>query len=355
MTAAQRTTATGVLGRIEQILLQVPELAAPDGFEIMRQSAGGYRLLGPDDTQLPNALVRYNIGLMMFAPSRAAIGEGSVCLSVVVNDNPPREVHRGAGGFQVYVEGDRGAPIPPATQVYGGLLDAANERSSLDVYFVSAGPLPWRPVTREEFINTLIFEAEGERGEKVSREQAAFAKTPYQEWAEGAAQRKRERDQSMAEARTVLPPAEVERMRLALEASERDVTERLRKTEADDRARFAGARAAIAGAGESLRATLAGMTPAERAMPALVNNALSEGPLAAGYRLTSVETPPSLRMLTPNWDFYRANQSPFEVRSIRVSIGLSRTCLSPKVQHALRQTVQTLDWTAVNGLLSRPR
>jgi len=90
-------------------------------------------------------------------------------------------------------------------------------------------------------------------------------------------------------------------------------------------------------------------------MPALVNNALSEGPLAAGYRLTSVETPPSLRMLTPNWDFYRANQSPFEVRSIRVSIGLSRTCLSPKVQHALRQTVQTLDWTAVNGLLSRPR
>jgi hypothetical protein len=49
MTAAQRATAAGVLGRIEQILLQVPELAAPDGFEIVPQSAGGYRLLGPND------------------------------------------------------------------------------------------------------------------------------------------------------------------------------------------------------------------------------------------------------------------------------------------------------------------
>jgi len=56
MTAAQRTTAMGVLRRIEQILLQVPELANPDGFEIVPQFAGGYRLLGPDDVPLPNAL-----------------------------------------------------------------------------------------------------------------------------------------------------------------------------------------------------------------------------------------------------------------------------------------------------------
>ena len=161
VTAADRNTMMGVLRRIEQILLQVPGLAAPDGFEILPQFAGGYRLLGPDGNQLPNGLIRYNVGLMMFAPSRAAAGEGSVCVSVIINDNPPPEQHRGPDGFQVSIEADRGQPVPFATQTYGGIADATNDRSGLGVQFVGAGQLPWRQLSREEFLNTLLFEVDG--------------------------------------------------------------------------------------------------------------------------------------------------------------------------------------------------
>ena len=355
LSTADRNTMMGVLRRIEQILLQVPGLASPDGFEILPQFAGGYRLLGPDDVQLPNGLIRYNVGLTMFAPSKAVAGEGRICISVIINDNPPPEQHRGESGFQVRIDGERGALVPHATVVYGGMPEARDERGGMAAQFMSAGPLPWRQVTREELINTLIFETEGERGAKLSERQAALAKTPYQEWMEGAAGRKRERDETIGQLRGVLPPAEIEKTRQTLEASERDVTERLRKTDGDAGARMAESRASIGGIGDSLRATLEQMTPADRARPALVNNALSEGPMALGYRLTNDDAPPSLRVLTPNWEFYRASGSRLEVRSVGVSITMSGTCLQSKVQSALRQAAQTLDWAAVNNLLSQPR
>jgi hypothetical protein len=119
--------------------------------------------------------------------------------------------------------------------------------------------------------------------------------------------------------------------------------------------RAAEGRARIGGAGDSLRATLQGMTPADRARPALVNNSLSEGPMALAYRLTNEDTPSALRMLTPNWDFYRASGSRLEVRSVAVYITMAGTCLNARVQPALRQAAENLDWAAVNGLLSRPR
>jgi hypothetical protein len=97
------------------------------------------------------------------------------------------------------------------------------------------------------------------------------------------------------------------------------------------------------------------MTPSDRARPAYVNNALSEGPMALGYRLTNDAAPPSLRILTPNWDFYRASGNRLEVRSVGVNITLSGTCLNTKVQPALRQAAQKLDWAALNNLLSQPR
>ena len=351
VTAADRNTMMGVLRRVEQILLQVPALAAPDGFEIVPQFAGGYRLLGPGDVQLPNGLIRYNVGLMMFAPSRAIAGEGRVCVSVIVNDNPPPEAHRGAGGFQIIVDGERGQPVPYATETYGGLPEAADERGGLGVRFVAAGPLPLRQVTREELINTLLFEVEG----RTSEVQTAFAKTPYQEWMDGAADRKREREETLTQLRGVLPAAEIEKTRQQLEASERDTTERLRKADADAGSRAEGARTSMGGLGDSLRATLKQMTPADRARPVYVNNALTEGPMALGYRLTNDAAPPSLRMLTPNWDFYRAGGNRLEVRSVGVTIASGGTCLNPKVRPALRQAAQKLDWGALNALLVRSR
>ena len=85
---------------------------------------------------------------------------------------------------------------------------------------------------------------------------ASLAKTPYEEWMEGAAQRKRDRDQTLAQARQFQSAAEVEKLRQTLEATERDVTEQLRKGDESTRARFAEARARVGGFGADLRATL---------------------------------------------------------------------------------------------------
>jgi hypothetical protein len=355
MPAAQRATAMGVLRQIERMVLDIPELARPDGFEIWPAFAGGHRPSGPDDTVIPNSIIRYNYGLMFFAPTKAVAGEGRTCLSVIVNDGPPPPAHRGEQGLRIYVQSDIGKPVPHATEVHGELWDVPGERSFVDVIFVSAGELPWRSVSREELINTLIFEAEGKDGAKRAEREAVFEKTPYQEWMEGAAQRKRDRDQLLREAATFQSAAEVQKLRQTLEATEREVTERLQKSEAADRERNAEARSNVSTYFDDLRATLARMTPAERRMPALVNNALTEGPMAGGYRLTSDDAPPAWRLRAPNYAFWRARRSPVEVRSIRVSIGISGTCLRPTIQKALLQAFQKPDWAGFNRLLETPR
>lgn len=355
VTAAQRATAMVTLRQLERILLAVPELADPDGFEIQPIFGGGHRPEGPDGTPLPNAVIRYHLGLRFFVPTRAIAGEGCDCISVVVNDGPPPAKHRGEGNFGFYLQTDQGRPIPPATEVHGELLNLPRERSFLDAVFVTADGVPWKPVSREEFINTLVFEYEGTGGSKTAGMNAAFAKTPYQEWMEGARERQRNRDEDVRVAAQTQPAAEVAKFRETLEATEREVTDRLRRSEPIDRANYERARASITDLSADLRRTLEQMSPAERRMPALVDNALTDGPSVMGYRLTNDPAPPAWLVRTPNYDFWRARRSPVEVRSIRVHIGITGNGLRPKAQRALWQTYQQLQWSAVNGLLDAPR
>jgi len=354
-TAAQRATAMATLRQFERILLAVPELADPDGFEIQPIFAGGHRPAGPNDTPLPNAVIRYHLGLRFFAPTKAIAGEGCDCISIVVNDDPPAAKHRGEGNFGIYIQADQGRPIPHVTEVYGELLDLPRERSFLDAVFATADGLPWKPVSREEFINTLAFEYEGTGGSKTAEMKAAFAKTPYQEWMEGARERRRNHDEALRVAAQTQPAAEVAKLRETLDATEREVTDRLHQGEPIDRANYESARAGITDLSADLRRALEQMSPTERRMPALVDNALTDGPFVMGYRLTNDPAPPAWLVRTPNYDFWRARRSPVEVRSIRVHIGISGTGLRPKVQRALWQTYQQLQWSAVNGLLDAPR
>lgn len=353
-TPAERATAMATLDRFEQMLRRVPGLARPDGFEIVPQFAGGHRPLGQGATPIANGVLRYNLGLMMFSPSRAQ-AEGRVCISFIVNDDAPQAAHRDATGREFYIEGDRGRAVSGATQVLGGLDDRQNERSGVDVVFTANGALPWRQPTREEFINALIFEAEGRDGTTSAERKAVFAKTPYEEWVEGAAQRQRDRDETVAQTRALQGAAQAQKVKEQLEAMEREVTERLRREDGSVRERFAAARGMVHKAGADLRAALAAMTPAERRMPALVNNALTEGPMVAGYRLTTNDAPPAWRVLSPQYEFWRARRSPVEVRSIRVSIGLSGTCLQPAIQRALRDAFARMDWAAIRGMADAPR
>jgi hypothetical protein len=339
------------LSQIEQLLLKIPGLATPGGFEILPQLAGGHRPAGPDGTPLAGGVIRYNIGLTMFYPSRAQ-SEGRTCISVIVNDDAPPAKHRDPSGRPLYIQTEIAKPLPYATEVWGQLLSDPKERSFVDVLMTAGGVRPWSPVTREAFINALIVDAEGKDGEKSAELQKTFSKTPNEEWVESAAQRKRDRDETLAQARTVQSAAEVEKLRKQLEDSEREVTERLKKDNDAVRERFAAARTMVTKWGDDLRAALAAMSPAERQMPALINNALTSGPLVAGYRLTSDTASPTWHVRTPDFAFWRFRRSPIEVRSIRVSIGLSGTCLQPAIREALLSAYQQLDWAALSRLLA---
>lgn len=363
---AQRVEAMATLDKIVRLLKQVPELANPDGYEILPIIDGGNRQEGPgsEATPLPGSVVEYGIGLRHHRPTRAIAPEGSVCIGVTVNQRQHARM-RDAQGRGIYIEGERGKPstnpnisdsrVPHATQVYGELWNVPRERSSVEVLFVTAGELPWKPVSRETFYQATLLEQEGKNGEKMAEFRAGLKTTPYEEWIKGAAQRKKDREASFAQLAGIVPAAEIEKLRQTQENTEREVTERLKKDEEQHRDQNATALTKSFGMRDGMQAELAQMTPDERRMPTYINNALTEGPNATGWRLTTDEAPPAWRVLTPNDDFYRARRSPVEVRSISVSIGMSRTCLAPKIQAALWKAFHTLDWGAFNNLLEQPR
>jgi hypothetical protein len=363
--AAERAAAIATLDRVEQVLRRVPELSNPNGFEILPVIGGGATQLGPGEKPLPGSVVEYALSLMIFYPTRAIAGEGCSCITVSINPKVSARMHD-EQGRGIYIEPERGKPpananisdfkLPQrATQVYGELWNVPRERSMVDVLFVTAGELPWRLVTREAFYRATLFDLEGAKGEKLADFRADLAKTPYQEWMEGAEQRKKDREQTLAQLVGIQPPAEIEKMRKAMEDTERQVTEQLRATEAADRERNRDALSRSFGQRDSMLAELGRMSPAERRMPAYINNALESGPFATGWRMSSDSLSPAWRVLTPNYDFWRARRSRVEVRSIQVHIGITGTGLYPEVQNALWQTYHKLDWAAFNRLVETQR
>jgi hypothetical protein len=363
VTPAQRTAAVATLDAIERIVKQVPELATPQGFEIVPIVAGGARRRDADENDVPNTVIEYSLALAFYAPSRAAAGEGRSCLVATVN---PRQhgTMRDRRGRLIYIEGDRGKPstnptisdsrVPNATVVYGELWNVPRERSGVEVMFARAGDLPWTPVSRDAFYEAALIDLEGVNGEKLAAVRDSLAKTPYQEWMDQAAQRRKERETTLAQLAGIMPAAEIEKTRQALEASERDVTARLKQDEEQHRQRNGDALRMAAALPAKIRAELAAMTPAERAMPAYINNALDQGPVATGSRLTTNESPPAWRVLTPNFEFWRTRRSPVEVHSLNVQISISGTCLTPNIQQALWRTYHSLDWAALKALVEQP-
>jgi hypothetical protein len=314
---------------------------------------------------MANAVVEQVLRLVFHVPSKRVSGEGCGCLEIRVNESRSGNVFDGRP--DIYAEPVRAVDpkrpgilweVPAATAVYGELWEPSNdiregrpERSMVDVVFLPAGAEPGRPVSREAFYAAALRVMEGP--EAAMR--AHLGKTRYQEWMEGAADRRQNREQTLAIQARTQTPAEVEAIRRRLEGIEQEVTEQLRAGEAAELEQNRGALAASDARLGRLAADLAAMTPAERQMPAYINDAVLEGPNATGYRLVASPEPPARRVVTINHDFWRARRSPVEVRSIRVHLGIAGTGLRPPVRHALLQTFKHLDWAAVRLLLEEPR
>jgi hypothetical protein len=339
------------MARLEQIL----RIARPQGFEVMPQFWGGSRQIGAGDVVQPNNVVEHSLFLWFFSPTKQIAGEGCICITITVNpqvgsgDGP---VYRDAQGRSVYREPPRDTPIPLATQVYNHLTP--NTRSWGGVLLTSGNELPWKPVTREDYYNAVIFDFEGKDGAKLAPAVAAMSKSPYEEWMAGAAQRKTDREGMLTMMATTQTPAEVAKFRKTLEDTERDVTASLKASEAADRQTSANELGAVRSIGDRVRAELGPMTPAQRRMPALVDMTTNNG--ATGGVVVERDAPPSVRrILTPNYEFWRARSSPVEAHSISIGFSASGTGEVPAVQNALWQAFKKLDYAALKRLLDAPR
>jgi hypothetical protein len=358
LTAAQRATAIARLEQIEDILLRIPELANPNGFEVLSEFFGTTRRSGPGQSEQPGYVVEYMLRLWFFYPTKAAGGEGCFCITITVNHG---HVLGGSEisdeqGRAIYIEMARGDPLPLATQVYERLL-RTSEPSFTYVLLTSGGELPWKSVSRAEYYNAVIFDIEGKGGAKLADDRAALTKTPYQVWMEGAADRKQQREHSIRTMEALKKtPAEIEQMRKRLEDNERQVTEQLKAKEAADRHNNDEALALLHSRTGRIRAELDSMSAAERNMPALIDATVTGGTNATGWRMTDRDSPRAWRVVTPNYDFWRARRSPVEVRSIMVKITATGTGLAaPGLHNALLKSFDKMDWTALNRVLDVPR
>ena len=356
LTPAQLAAAIARLEEFERLVLQLPEIARPQGFEVTPRFYGGAKILHPDDKQRAGDVVSYEYGLMFFAPSFEVAGEGSRCIQIRIN--PPLEAQhttlRDARGNAIYIELARGKLVPFATQVYGTFDPSPIDQLTVHVLFTSGGDLPWRQITRDEFYDASLLFHSGKDGSELAQVRKSLEKTPYEQWLEGAAQRKRDREEALKAAAGVQPATEVAKLRKMLEATEREVGENLKKSEAQDRVTNQENLAGFVGVRDSMIAERNRMSAAERRMPAVVGNQ-GEAAGATGRALADPNDPTALRVLTPNYDFWRARRSPDEVRAIEVELRQSGTCANPAVKRALWQVYQNLDWAALNRMLAVPR
>ena len=349
LTASERAAALATLEQIERIIMAVPELADPSGFQVVPHFSFG-------DTRLPgtNNVVSYRYSLMFYVPAQRSAAASCECLSVIVNFPPitsPGMPYHDERGREIYIEPPRSAVLPAATQVYDRL--SPNARSSVTVLFTQRGELPWSTVTREEFYRAVIYDVEGKDGARLAAYRKSLETTPYQQWQADASRRRQEREQLLNALAPAQSAAELAQTRRTMEENDRQVGESLKATEAHDRAANERARAELYT--DKIRAELASMTPAQRHAPASIDLTVNDGPFATGWPIASGDASSAWRVLTPNLDFWRARGSRADRRGIAVRIVVSGAGEIPALHRALWQTYQKLDWNALKRLLEVSR
>jgi hypothetical protein len=194
-------------------------------------------------------------------------------LAVYINPDPmvwsegdrPARDERGDG---LYTELIRAPTLFGATATFGVFHGGPTERA-IRVLFTRGGQSPTLPVTREEYLRFQIFTLEGKDGETAKAAAAFASKTSYDRWMEEAAARKKVYDDTLAMILQVAPE-QAAKVRADFEKNEREQAERLKKSDASERAQAAKKVASVTTWGDKYRAQLATMTPQERTSPAFV-------------------------------------------------------------------------------------
>ena len=340
---ADRAAAMTVMEEIERILWQIPELAHPQGFEVMKQVYGGTR-----QYRERGGLMQYSLRLWFFVPNHKVQPEGPICIAVHVNSGLPAGSNGefDESGRLFNIEADLGELKPGATAAHEGLRwdTPTADRRGGSFTFTSQGIFPWIAVTREEYLRWQIYALEGKDGEKEKEYRKALEQTEYQRWVAGAAERKKIRDGAVDALARHQGKAAAEDFRKEQEAIEEQITEQLRAQEDEERSRNKEVLANRLG--DQLRAQIAAMTPAERAAPARIG---------AKGELTGPDDPLSHRVLAADPEFSRVRRSPAEVHTITIVFRPTMDCASPAVRDALWKTHQRTDWAAAfKRMVDRP-
>lgn len=282
----------------EQLMTRTSGYANPIGFE----SVAAWRVQassGPHDVR------EYWVEMGSYVSTRAAAG-GATNASAWIRFNPSFGfLAEGAitseTGEVYYNEFPRSERDYGATAVYGKFGEFNN---ALMVLFTAGDREPMQPVTREEFLRAQIHSLAKDAAELKDAQQSA-TKTAYQQWMEGAAQRKKDREATVA---AMPDKAAGARLRAELEKTEGEVTENLKQRDAQDAANLRTFRALDPAA--KLREQLAAMPPEERASPAW----------AGATQLMPANAPGAKRVVRVDPAFLRARGSPARPLAILVRL-----------------------------------
>jgi hypothetical protein len=305
--AEDRREIERVLGVAEQLVLKT-----------VYGSPRGYFAFPHFNYDLPANRTRlgaYSFAYAMFCPTRAAVGgDGQGGVEITFNPYPQlwSESDRpmlDERGDRIYTERIRKPAQFGSTFTYGDFDDVQDV--GLRVLFTAGGESPTLPVTREEYLRALIFTVIG----------PASKKTPYQEFMEQAPARKQARDEMLIVLKD--DPAKAAKLVQDLEKAEREQAEQFKKLE--------GAPNPLV---DQLRARIAAMTPAERAMPAFVS----------GNDFVPSTSPLAQAIVRENPAFYRARRSPAEPRAVLVRIPQSTY---KELETERRQMFREFDWAAL--------
>lgn len=354
LTGENRVAALARLESIERLLKQVPELAHPDGFEIRPFFAGGGKSrLGLAESEHADYVIPYIYRVTFFYPNLATgkVATGAIIFGVNADENEhgwldPR-------GRDIIVEQARWPRTPHSVVTYGTSASGGlqpNEDFTITTWFTRGAEVPWRAVSREDYYHAVIARAEGNNGEQRAQHEKATEKTPYQHWLDEAPQRKKDREQTLKAVAQFQTAAEVANLRKALEDAERDTDEEFKKNQTQDRATAGTAFKPT----DNMRAELNRMTPAERKLPAILDTDIARTEWrATGASMSDRDTATATvhRILTPNYDFWRARRSRVEVRTINVHLEGSP---APAVLNAIYQMYKKFDWGALAALIDQP-
>jgi hypothetical protein len=335
VSAADKAYAMARLDEIERIVLKaVPEMGRLE----YRTFADftGFSASAPK----PNTILEYRYSLT------ADLGARGLCeiFSVHINEAP-----RGAPD-EVLVENVMGKPVPGATVTWSEFVPPPDP-SWQQVIFVRDGEAPYRQLTREEVRRWQIVEEEGANGEKLAAKKTRLAITPYQRFMAEAPERKKNRDELRVALKGLRTPAEIAALIKEMEDSEREAAANLKAQEANDRTENDSLSRSQSIA-DKARASIARMSPAERALPAYVKGEGSD----TLYNFGAADASHVARMVRANRGFWSMHKSRVEARSINV--GFAAACPKepppPEVHQALWKLRQNIDWAALKRMVNEP-